>query len=149
MRRPADLFATAYTKPKLMRNSGENRRSKTGRWRSDADRAVFLAGYQQGSDRSVTVASLPTGPELVGFRNGVADGANARRADQPFTLRSGLLRLSHGQSRDGLEQGSEYIRAYANGYQYGYYSDYGHYRDDETLQSELAGHIEIISSDRP
>lgn len=127
-------FRDGIYQAKVDSQSGRKASIRSGRWRSDADRALFLAGYHQQSDRSLAPANLPSGSEVKGFRDGVTDGAEARRSDQPFALRAAILRLAQVQSGDGHERDDRYVRAYANGYQYGYYSNH------ETLESALTGH---------
>jgi len=124
-------FRDGLYQAKLDAQSGRKAAMRTGRWRTDADRAAFVAGYQQGSESAPAVTHLRSGQELVGFRDGVADGAEARRSDRPFALRNGFG-ITQGQSTAGRVKDAEYVQAYASGYQYGYYAD------PETLSTEIS-----------
>ena len=120
----ARMDAQLNRKPKL----------RTGRWSSDADRAWFVAGYQQASGNLFGNSRQSSqGLEFLGFREGTADGAKARTSDQPFELRSAEFRLRQNQREAKSESVSKYFEGYANGYKYGYYVD------QEILESQLTG----------
>ncbi len=103
----------------------------SGRWSSDADRVLFIAGYRQGyhefsSARSGT-QSAPDEAELAGYKDGIADGLEQRRSARPFQPDKTDNYRSTGHGNPKLTSGSEeygqhYRRAYSNGYQQGYYS---------------------------
>lgn len=91
----------------------------TGRWNSDQDRASFIAGYEQtyrdlADARSPKLAE-PTAAELMGFRDGAADGARDRRAAQPF-------QVNRTDNYRKADRAADYRDAYSNGYQEGYYT---------------------------
>jgi hypothetical protein len=102
---------------KLDEQFGRRAHVRTGRWSSDADRASFLAGYQQGSDR-VRAA----GEEHEAFRQGLNEGTEARRGDRPFALRTNLRSQQSGRPVS-REQKAQFELSYADGYQLGYYGE--------------------------
>lgn len=111
---------------KLDEQWGRTAHVRTGRWSTDADRASFLLGYQDGSER----LRAASGEDRAGFRQGLNDGAQARRADRPFALRTDLRAGTTAEHRSSDEQ-NEFALSYADGYQVGYYTE------ARTLESEL------------
>jgi hypothetical protein len=124
-------FRDGIYQAKLDDQLGRKPSFSTGRWISDADRKSFLAGYEMGLESAQAAGALPKGAEIVGYRDGMVDGAEARRRRQPFALRTSIARAAQTRSAAGGQHGSEYLQAYANGYQYGYYGD------ERSLQSRL------------
>lgn len=96
---------------------GKKPHLRTGRWSSNADRAAFVAGYEQisGPFRSTS------GAELEAFRRGVNDGAEARQSERPFSVKPKVSELAEGQSATENDVSLSYV----DGYQLGYYSDAG------------------------
>jgi hypothetical protein len=123
-------FRDGLYQAKLDAQPGRTPRFMTGRWSSDADRTAFLAGYRQGLGRRESIGTFPNGHQLIGYRDGIVAGAQARRSEQPFALRAKLIRAGQIQSATGRDKQLQYLQGYANGYQYGYYSG------EENLQSE-------------
>ena len=82
----------------------------SGRWSSDADRASFIAGYNQvlRAERPEILGSLSSG-ELAAYREGVKDGQLHRNNAHPFQV-------------DYREASREERQAYTTGYQLGYYA---------------------------
>jgi hypothetical protein len=93
----------------------------SGRWNSDQDRASFIAGYQQTyrelADARQTKFASPSATELVGFRDGLLDGARHRKSAQPFQVSK-----TDNYRKAGYAEADAYREAYSNGYQQGYYS---------------------------
>lgn len=87
-----------------------------GRWSADQDRASFIAGYQKTYRELADAHSIaqPSPVELVGFRDGLLDGARHRKAAQPFQVN----KTENYRKADA----NDYRDAYSNGYQQGYYS---------------------------
>src|SRR5581483_1988366 len=56
-----------------------------GRWSSTADRASYIAGYQQGFlQQSAKAASGANAAQLAGYSDGMADGARDRKTSLHF-----------------------------------------------------------------
>src|SRR5581483_2326025 len=107
----------------LDRQLGRSPHLRTGRWSADADRAAFVAGYEQ-----VSRPFLPaSGPENDAFRRGVNDGAQARQAERPFAVKARLTEASDDPHAANNSPSSSYV----DGYQLGYYSQ------TESLESLL------------
>jgi hypothetical protein len=102
---------------KLDDQFGRKPHVRTGRWTSDADRASFLAGYQQGSERL-----RAAGEEHEAFKQGLNEGTEARRGDRPFALRTNL-RSQQSDRPLSREQKAQFELSYADGYQLGYYGE--------------------------
>jgi len=127
-------FRDGLFQAKIDFQSGRKAHVISGRWNSNADRALFIAGYQQGyrelSEASSTLIK-PSGAELAGYRDGTLDGAAHRLAAQPFQVNrtENYRNASHGYvggNVDLEESKRDYRRAYSNGYQWGYYSQRVH-----------------------
>jgi len=112
--------------------SGKEPRIQSGRWITNGDRALFIAGYQQkhrhfAADRPGRMGPVDTA-ELSGYRDGMLDGEKQRNAMQPFRMNRAEKYLNAGQNSLELNVVSEsykhdYRLGYANGYQVGYYSE--------------------------
>src|SRR5689334_2856827 len=86
----------------------------SGRWSSDADRASFIAGYNQvlHENHPELLAELTT-TEVAAYRDGVNDGVSHRKSAQPFQAeRNETYRHANREQR----------QAYSTGYQLGYYT---------------------------
>lgn len=117
---------------KLDADSGKEPRIQSGRWITSGDRALFIAGYQQGHGQFAAHRPGRMGPvdtaELAGYRDGMLDGEKQRNAMEPFRMNRTEKYLNAGQ--DPLEANAvsesykhDYRLGYANGYQVGYYSE--------------------------
>ena len=106
----------------------------SGRWNTDRDRALFIAGYQQGyrefSESHPGKLMEPNAAELAGFQDGILDGARDRRTSQPFQVNkmdnyrnAGSAHLEVNSDPERYKE--DYRQAYCNGYQLGYYSQPG------------------------
>ena len=123
-------FRDGLYQAKLDVQDGRAPRLSTGRWGNNADRAVFIAGYEQGYREYAEAQSgkwtEPTAAELAGYCDGTLDGASDRIKAQPFQVEKTANYRSGGQGfLEASANPEEYIRfyrqAYSNGYQQGYY----------------------------
>ena len=98
-----------------------------GRWNSNADRALFIAGYKQSYNEAAAATgklAKANAAELAGYADGISDGSAHRTAAQPFQAdRTGNFRKG-GQTAELTAPTSlaDYRLAYMNGYQLGYYA---------------------------
>ena len=123
-------FRDGLYQAKLDVQDGRVPRLRTGRWSNHADRAVFIAGYEQGyreySEAQSGKLTEPSAAELAGYCDGTLDGASDRIKAQPFQVEKTANYRTGGQ---GLLEASAnpeqfmrfYRQAYSNGYQQGYY----------------------------
>ena len=100
----------------------------SGRWSTFSDRALFIAGYQQGY-REFSAAHAgplpePTVAQLAGYADGMVDGAGDRRSLQPFQVERAEKFKNAGQNSAAANEQykQSYRRAYSDGYQQGYYA---------------------------
>jgi hypothetical protein len=118
----ASLDAQNGRKPHLM----------SGRWSDNADRAMFIVGYEQTYQQAASSsnAKSPTadGAEIAGYLDGMADGASDGAASHAFRSEKTANYLNARQ--DSVPSGvdlakfqSDYRGAYANGYQQGYFAN--------------------------
>ena len=123
-------FRDGLYQAKLDVQDGRAPRLSTGRWGNNADRAVFIAGYEQGyreySEAQSGKLAEPTAAELAGYCDGTLDGAADRIKAQPFQVEKTANYRNAGQGfLEAKAHPEEYIRfyrqAYSNGYQQGYY----------------------------
>jgi hypothetical protein len=104
-----------------------------GRWPTEAARASFVAGYQEGyrqstdSPNSSLYESSVAQLAASGFRDGMLDGTWHRMASQPFQAdqtphyrEAGLNGLSTAANAEMYK--NFYREAYLHGYQQAYYS---------------------------
>lgn len=126
-------FRDGVYQAKLDATQGRRPHFATGRWASDAARASYAAGYQQGyrefyEDRSGQLME-PSVAELAasGYRDGMFDGAWHRMAAQPFQpdqtanyRDAGTTNLDVNANADRYKH--FYREAYLNGYHQAYYS---------------------------
>jgi len=111
--------------------NGRKPHIQSGRWITDGDRVLFIAGYQQAyrrfaADRPGVLDQLAAA-EAAGYRDGVLDGELHRKAMQPFRMKQTEKYLDAGgvsweASTVSESYKRDYRLAYANGYQVGYYS---------------------------
>lgn len=112
--------------------SGRAPHLSSGRWATETDRASFIAGYQDGYTEFLKTRApkfTPHPAELVGFRDGIADGAQHRSAAQPFHVTKTENYRNGGGLRADARSGDaiairQYRQAYAAGYQQGYYAQH-------------------------
>jgi hypothetical protein len=106
---------------KLDASQGNRPHLSSGRWSADSDRRSYVAGYQKGYNQvlqsGVAKVSGPQMTELTGYRDGLTDGSNDRRAAKPFQL----SKTDKYRSVSRGEGSEAYRQAYANGYQEAYY----------------------------
>ena len=124
-------FRDGMFQAKLDVQSGRKPHVASGRWNTNADRALFIAGYQQGY-REAFEAHAGREPkaaaaEVAGYWDGVLDGAAYRAASHSFQPEKTNNYLNAGQDplqehEDSAKYQREYRHAYLNGYQQGYYS---------------------------
>jgi hypothetical protein len=124
-------FRDGMFQAKLDVESGRKPHVASGRWNTNADRALFIAGYQQGY-REVFEAHAgklpkPAVAEVTGYWDGLLDGAAHRTGSQPFQAEKTDNYVSGGQGLSGLHDDAgkyqrDYRHAYLNGYQQGYYA---------------------------
>lgn len=126
-------FRDGHYQAKLDAQEGRKPHFSIGRWNTEAARALFIAGYQQGyrefsESRSGRVVE-PSVAELAatGYRDGMLDGARHRLGSQPFQLDQTQNYREAGQAY--LEVNAEtdqykeiYREGYASGYQQAYSS---------------------------
>lgn len=126
-------FRDGHYQAKLDAQEGRKPHFSIGRWNTEAARALFIAGYQQGyrefsESRSGRVVE-PSVAELAatGYRDGMLDGARHRLGSQPFQLdqtqnyrEAGLAYLEVNAETEQYKQ--IYREGYASGYQQAYFS---------------------------
>ncbi|HYL15375.1 MAG TPA: hypothetical protein VEV41_20230 [Terriglobales bacterium] len=124
-------FRDGLFQAKLDIQSGKGPHLASGRWSSYSDRALFIAGYQQGyrefSDAHPGKLAKPTAAQLAGYSDGMLDGVMHRRASQPFQANKTDNYRNAGSKTATANPDSEqykqyYRRAYSDGYQQGYYA---------------------------
>jgi len=104
----------------------------SGRWATDSDRRLFVAGYLQ-TYREVRGSAM-LGQLMFsgsagqrGYHDGVADGHRQRLGSGPFhPTGSEHLRadyISWASNDNSAEYKQAYLLAYSNGYQQGYYTE--------------------------
>jgi hypothetical protein len=98
-----------------------------GRWNSNADRALFIAGYKQVYNEPAAASgklARPNAAELAGYGDGISDGAVHRAAAQQFQGDKTSNFRKGGQIPEITAPSalSDYRLAYMNGYQLGYYA---------------------------
>jgi hypothetical protein len=107
-------------------------RLESGRWSAGADRASFIAGYEQAYEEMChsRKGSFPraTTAEVAGFTDGIADAASDEASSHSFQPKrtKNYLRAGNGPSQDNEVLASfqeEYREAYVNGYQQRYFSN--------------------------
>jgi hypothetical protein len=104
----------------------------SGRWSANADRAMFIAGYEQAYQDAARTsegkAPQADAAEVAGYLDGMADGATDGGSSHAFRCDRTANYLSARQafaqsSEDGAKFQQEYRNAYVNGYQQGYYAN--------------------------
>jgi hypothetical protein len=121
-------FRDGLFQAKLDVQSGRAPHLGSGRWNTFSDRALFIAGYQQGyrefSAAHVGALPQPTIAQLMGYSDGMLDGAGDRRSSQPFQVeRTERFKKAGQKFAEANEQYKQYYRkAYSDGYQQGYYA---------------------------
>ena len=123
-------FRDGMFQAKLDVESGRKPHVACGRWNSNADRALFIAGYQQGYREAFEAHAgklpKPAAAEVAGYRDGLLDGVAHLIASHSFQPEKTDNYLNAGQGslqpEDVAKYQREYRHAYLNGYQQGYYS---------------------------
>jgi len=125
-------FCDGKFQAKLDAANGNGPRIRSGRWATNRDRALFIAGYQQEYRQLAEGRPGGLGPEdaaaSAGYRDGILDGARQYNLMQAFRVNQTEKYLKAGQDSSGANTVSEsyqrdYRLGYANGYQVGYYSE--------------------------
>jgi hypothetical protein len=112
--------------------NGRKPRLASGRWNTNADRAIFIVGYEQGYQEAAGTSEGKSpkadAPEVAGYLDGMADGATDGASSRSF--RSEKTSSYINARQDSLPSGAdaakfqqEYRNAYVNGYQQGYYTN--------------------------
>jgi hypothetical protein len=113
---------------RLDAQNGRKPHISIGRWSTNRDRALFIAGYQQGyrefSEAHSGKSMESNAAELAGKQDGMLDGARHRLASQPFQVDKTDTYRNAGQevNSDPERYKRDYRQAYSVGYQEGYYS---------------------------
>jgi hypothetical protein len=124
-------FRDGVFQAKLDVQNGRKPRIASGRWSTNRDRGLFIAGYQQSyrdsSQSQSRTFTEPSAAELAGYRDGMHDGSEHRRTSQVFQFnKTDRYRTAgHGYleiNSDPNTYKQDYRLAYSNGYQQGYYS---------------------------
>jgi hypothetical protein len=126
-------FRDGMYQAKLDVEEGRRPRLSVGRWNTETDRALYIAGYQKayrefsgsstGKVTGISVAELAA----TGYRDGMLDGARHRLGTQPFQAeQTANYRDAWMVYLDANADGELYKRyyraGYANGYQQAYYT---------------------------
>ena len=117
---------------KLDAQNGRKPRLLSGRWSSNADRAMFIVGYEQTYQELIAspdVKAPKADPaEIAGYLDGMADGATDGAASRAF--RSDKTANYASARKDSAPSGvnvakfqDDYRGAYGNGYQQGYFAN--------------------------
>jgi hypothetical protein len=111
--------------------SGRKPHLACGRWNKDEDRALYIAGYEQGYRETLqgqTEKLLKAEvDEVAGYQDGLLDGAAHHATSHSFQPEKTARFLAVGQGpseerRAAVKNQRSYREAYVNGYQQGYYS---------------------------
>jgi hypothetical protein len=126
-------FRDGMYQAKLDVQEGRRPRFSVGRWNTETDRALYIAGYQKGyrefsgtstgKVKGISIAELAA----TGYRDGMLDGARDRLGAQPFQAeQSANYRDAWMVYLDTNADGELYKRyyraGYSNGYQQAYYT---------------------------
>jgi hypothetical protein len=123
-------FRDGMYQAKIDVQDGKSPRLLSGRWSTHADRALFIAGYEQGyreySEAQPRKLRELSAAELAGYSDGTLDGGSDRLKGQPFQAGKTANYQTGGQGfLEARANPEEYIRfyrqAYSRGYQQGYY----------------------------
>ena len=124
-------FRDGMFQAKLDVESGRKPHVDCGRWNSNADRALFIAGYQQGYREAFETHAgklpKPAAAEVAGYRDGLLEGVVHLIGSHSFQPEKTDNYLNAGRgslqpNEDVAKYQREYRHAYLNGYQQGYYS---------------------------
>lgn len=116
---------------KLDAESGRRPHLMSGRWSANADRAMFIVGYEQSYQESALAqgkSPKADAAEVAGYLDGMADGAadgassRAFRSDKTAHYQD-ARQDSAPSTADTAKFQQDYRGAYANGYQQGYYAN--------------------------
>lgn len=113
---------------KLDAQNGRKPHLMSGRWNSNADRAMFIVGYEQTYQEAAGQSKSPNAAEVAGYLDGMADGAADGASSHVFRSERTHNYLNARQESapagaDAAQFQGEYRGAYANGYQQGYYAN--------------------------
>jgi hypothetical protein len=104
-----------------------------GRWSTETERALYIAGYEKGY-REFSVTSTGEVNEIsvaelaaTGYRDGMLDGSRHRLGSQPFQAEQTPNYRDAGMAYLDADADSElykryYREAYSSGYKQGYYT---------------------------
>jgi len=105
-------------------DAGQNKEPHitSGRWSASEDRAMFIAGYDQGYQSLRADDGLAADSEAAGFQEGLQDGMQQQSSAGRYQPAKGDHYLSAIASSAEAEKFQHaYHRSYLNGYQRGYY----------------------------
>jgi hypothetical protein len=117
---------------KLDAQNGRKPRLMSGRWNSNADRAMFIVGYEQTYQEAAGAGQGKSpkadAAEVAGYLDGMADGAADGASSHVFRSERTSNYLNARQESapagaDAAKFREDYRVAYANGYQQGYYAN--------------------------
>jgi hypothetical protein len=117
---------------KLDAQNGRKPHLMSGRWSANADRAMFIVGYEQTYQESAGAregkSAKADAAEVAGYLDGMADGASDGAASHTFRSEktANYLNARHESAPTAADLAKfqeEYRGAYANGYQQGYYAN--------------------------
>jgi hypothetical protein len=126
-------FRDGVYQAKLDIQEGRRPRLLVGRWSTETDRALYIAGYQKaygefsgtstGEVNEISVAELAA----TGYRDGMLDGARHRLGSQPFQAELTANYRDAGMAYLDANADSElykgyYREGYSNGYKQAYYT---------------------------
>ena len=143
--------------------TGRKPHLSSGRWNTNEDRALFIAGYQQGYRETLEGhpgnLPRPAPADLAGYRDGMMDGAADHATSRSFEPERTANYLKGGQNflrepDDPAEFEREYRHGYLNGYQQSYYSDersavVGYYPADKEVEPRSASGVPCNSGLSP
>ncbi len=116
---------------KLDAQSGRKPHLMSGRWNENADRAMFIVGYEQSYQESMLAqgkSQRADAAEVAGYLDGMADGASDGASSHAFRSEktsnyANARQDAAASAADAARFQEEYRGAYANGYQQGYYAN--------------------------
>lgn len=104
-------FRDGMFQGKLDIQNGRKLHLSSGRWRTDADRTSFIAGYHQAlRENHPNALKKLSAAEIAAYRDGVNDGSAHRQNSRPFQAAKTAAHANPAERQ-----------AYATGYQVGYY----------------------------
>jgi len=126
-------FRDGLYQAKVDTRNGKPPHFSAGRWSSEAARASYISGYEEGYRESVDSPASSLEESSIaklaasGFRDGMLDGALHRLASRPFEADQtahyrNAGRMDSNASTNGENFKEFYREAYLHGYKQAYYS---------------------------